>query len=316
MDTPEVLFTKQHGETRNVFLYLANFIGIYVISIAAIVVTLAIIDFVFPSSIGTPTYDGYANLSLYFPYEALATLIITFPIYMVVTVFLERLRDQNPTQEFKARIPLTYITLFVTGIAIIVSLITLLYNFLTGDYVSKYFVATGVVLFIAAIVFTYYITSLMRKPGEKRAQLKIFAYGSSALVIIITIASLVVTGGPATNRLRNLDNNFAGDLENLANNIDNTIYSQYQLPDTLQSLKQANRYGAYSQPDRIATIEYLKISTNEYQLCAAFLVDNPPKNKQLPAQLNDPKRPFAYHSTGRNCFTRIVTIPQKPPRIA
>jgi hypothetical protein len=97
--------------------------------------------------------------------QSLASIIVAFPVYLLVMRFILRDLAAHPGKyESGVRKWLTYIALFVASSVVTGDLITFLAFFLRGDLTLRFLLKVLTVLVIAGGVFWYYLASL--KPGE------------------------------------------------------------------------------------------------------------------------------------------------------
>lgn len=100
---------------------------------------------------------------------SLASLIVAFPIFMIVAWLVARSVAADPTKgASKIRRYVTYITLCLAACALIGDFITLVYNFLGGDVTMRFVLKVLVVAAIAGSVFVYYLWDL--RDAEKEPQ--------------------------------------------------------------------------------------------------------------------------------------------------
>ena len=106
------------------------------------------------------------------------------------------------------------------------------------------------------------------------------------------------------NRKQVVDGFISGDLYSIQNQINSKYYENYELPDSIDSLKlndqektRASKHG----------YKYEKTDTNKYKLCANFLSDSSDENKAYPATdiaIYPPyyNGDFYSHGEGEKCF--------------
>jgi hypothetical protein len=97
--------------------------------------------------------------------NSLASVIVAFPVYLLVTRYILRESGIHPEKlESAVRKWLTYIALFVAAAVVVGDLITFLTYFLRGELTGRFAAKVADVLIIAGGVFWYYLGS-MRKPA-------------------------------------------------------------------------------------------------------------------------------------------------------
>src|SRR3989344_356135 len=141
---------------RDVFLYLLSVVTLVASAISFGILVFQYINVYFPDLLT----DYYFSPSSYYGSirQALAALIVIFPVYIWVSRFLKKDINENPEKrDLKIRKWLLYFTLFVAAIAIIIDLIVLLNNFLEGELTLRFILKVISILFIASSVFYYYL---------------------------------------------------------------------------------------------------------------------------------------------------------------
>src|SRR3989344_3583174 len=184
---------------KDFFLHLGVIATLYTIAISFINLAWRIIDNVFPA--GNFYYD-FSGRSISGP---VATLIVVFPIFIILSWFLNKEYKNSPEKRnLWVRKWLVYITLFVAGIVIIVDLIVILIQFLGGNLITTGFILKAFsVLAVALAIFGYYITDLREKMTPKVSKMSAWISGLIVLGLIITGFSIM--GSPRTQRLLNYD---------------------------------------------------------------------------------------------------------------
>jgi len=143
---------------KDAFLYLLSFstLATWTISLGSICYSL--IDDWIPDPLGHNTYG--ASLSYRISTE-LASLMVTFPLYMLVMRFILSETRQAPEKlESGVRKWLTYSALLIAAGVMIGDLVTFLAFYLRGDLTSRFVAKVAVTLVISAGVFWYYLGSL------------------------------------------------------------------------------------------------------------------------------------------------------------
>ena len=129
------------------------------------------------------------------------------------------------------------------------------------------------------------------------------------VVVAVTatlVAGLWISGSPAAERARRLDDRRIQDLQSISNAIDN-YYNQngLKLPPTLETLtrqREAFYVSAINDPDTMAPYEYLMDATSTYRLCATFTTDTRGL-EQNQEQYYPYNSVFWEHGPERTCFT-------------
>lgn len=147
------------GGAREAFLHLLAFSSLYTTVISLIVLFFTYINRLFPD----PAVDlAYADVGMRSTIRwAIAAILITYPLFVWLTRILLHDMRQHPERAWSAiRRWLTYLTLFVTALALIGDGVTLLFRLLDGEISVRFFAKVGVVAVLAGMTFSYYFLAL------------------------------------------------------------------------------------------------------------------------------------------------------------
>lgn len=145
---------------REAFFYLVLFLTLYISAVSFGTLLFSFIERAIPDVL-----QGYYNdqNTLSTIRTSTASLIITFPIFVTLTRFLERGLERDPQKRgSKVRKWLTYLTLFIAAVSIIIDLIVLVGSLLAGELTTRFLLKVAVVLFVAGVAFGYYLWDLRR----------------------------------------------------------------------------------------------------------------------------------------------------------
>ncbi|HEV7424507.1 MAG TPA: DUF5671 domain-containing protein, partial [Candidatus Paceibacterota bacterium] len=157
--------TKSRGSAKDFFLNLGAFIALYTLVGSLLGLLFTIINTAYPQIVNGYNYNGSSSISW-----PVATLVVFFPIFILLMWFLEReYRGEPEMQSSLAHRGLTYVTLFISGLVIAGDLITVVYYFIDGQELTTGFLLKVLVLFIiASSIFVYYISDLRGKLTKSR----------------------------------------------------------------------------------------------------------------------------------------------------
>lgn len=147
---------------RDTFLYLLAIISLIVSAVGFGMAVFNYIDFYFPD----PAVDYYRSASSYGPSirQAMAMLIVVFPVFLWVSRFLRKDIELYPEKkELKIRKWLLYLTLFAATLVMIGDLVTVLNNFLRGELTVRFILKALTIFFISGSAFYYYLLQLREK---------------------------------------------------------------------------------------------------------------------------------------------------------
>jgi hypothetical protein len=300
--------TTSHTTPKDVFYYLLMIVTLYVSVISFIALIFSYVNYAFP---GIFFFEAGASSGLIF---SSAALIIAWPVYILMSWLIGRDAAKAPAKrEFKVRKWLLYLTLFVAAITIIIDLITLTYNFLSGELTISFFLKVLTVLLVTAAVFGYYLWELRRSASDKSMLPKIFAWVASAIVLITFVGGFFVVGTPGEQRDRRIDQERVYNLQSIQSEILNYWQQKDTLPPSINSLRnELTGFVPPVDPETSQVYEYRATGDLTFELCATFATESH-TDTQIPAdkRIAIYPAPSAFdqvfdHGIGRTCFERTI----------
>ncbi len=304
---------KPRVSPKDFFLYLGVTLSLYLSTIAFLALIFDIVNATFPDN-GGGYFGGYSS-SLRFE---LSSIIILFPIFLLLSWLTRRDIVALPEKrEIWVRKWLSYLTLFLAGIAIIIDLITLLNYFLNGELTTRFILKVLAVIIVTAGIFGYYFFDLRKDPLEKTSARKTFAIISGIVVLASIIGAFVTVGSPWNQRLLNFDNQRVSDLQNIQYQIIDYWQRKAALPQKLSDLnKPLENYTVQTTDPEGKMYTYKLGDTISFELCADF--DLPGGTNLYGAPLRAPVAPVPgsapekmnndtwSHGAGETCFSRTI----------
>ncbi len=291
---------------REAFLYLVSFIALYVSAISFGLLVFGLIDF----SISDPLdyRDRYPSGE---EATAIASVIVSFPLYLFPTRLLARQAAEDPERrQSLVRRWLTYITLVVAAGFILGDLIALLANLLGGDPTVRFALKATAILAITGCIFGYYLWDMRQTEaptaasgGARPLQILVAAV---ALVVVGCIAyALFLMGSPGQQRDIRLDRERVSHLSNIAENIDVYWELNGELPIDLVDMSGPRYFlSRIHDPERGGRYEYRVLEDGHYELCAVFSTDTAEQEGE---------RRFSErawdHGRGETCFRLEAQAP-------
>ncbi len=302
---------------KDVFLYLGIIITLSVSVGNMISIVFTALEKVFVDPLTTMYVNDVYNDNTRM---ALASLVILFPLYILLSWLVSKDVMKNPEKkELIARKITIYIALFVTTCTLVGTLISVVYTFLGGELSALFGWKAFTVFVLALSVFGYYFYTLHRDYKIKTKTPMIIAIVASLVVLLSIIYSISILGTPAEMRKRKLDDQRLSDLSSLQTQIFNEYLRNGKLPKTLEDI--SDPFGNFVLPkDPVTKEDYeYKIIKNtlpaEFSLCAKFdtvrnvttgqpttKFDSPLTQQYYPGDMSS----FWNHTTGDTCFTRII----------
>jgi hypothetical protein len=301
------------ASAKDFFLHLGAIVGLYTITISFLNLIFKIINRAFPEvNRNYYAWGGGSEISL-----PVATIIVAFPVFLVLSAFVYKLYNQNPEKkEMLVRKWLVYITLFVAGIILAVDLIMVLYRFLDGQDLTAAFLLKALsVLLVAGAVFGFYLQDIRDRISSR--QKKWWAMSSGIVILASIIAGFAILGSPQTQRLIRLDNQKVEDLQNLQGQVINYWQVYGSVPETFPNT-------SVTDPQTRQPYEYKKTGEMTFELCAQFnkaSAENPNHYPEYTESIVSPGKLIPMqnnnweHTAGYTCFERIIDPIAYPTQI-
>ncbi|TSC96686.1 MAG: hypothetical protein Athens101426_157 [Parcubacteria group bacterium Athens1014_26] len=302
--------TLEKTSPKDFFLHLLAIITLYVSSTSLVTLLFQYIDMIFPDVLNPVYYESVASSIRY----AMASLIIIFPVYIFISWLLNREYAAVPEKrELKIRKWLIYFTLFLAAVAIIIDLVTLIYNFLGGELTFRFILKIITVLLVAGTIFTYYFKEFKKPLASSSA--KILTWTVSAVVLLSIAAGFFTAGSPLKARLYTFDQRKIGDLQIIQSTIINYWTYKNALPVKLSDLNDSiSGFTVPLDPQTNISYEYAVRSSLSFELCANFnlaVKNNNIYPQTKPAIYTDGTKIGGTndswdHESGRQCFSRTI----------
>lgn len=258
---------KPKPSAKDFFLNLGAFIALYTLVGSLLNLLFSVINEAYPK---VSDYY-YGNPSISWP---VATLIVVFPIFVLLMWFLEReYRTEPERQTSGIHRGLTYVTLFISGLVLAGDLITVVYYFIDGQELTTGFLLKVLVLFVVALsLFVYYISDLRQKLTPRaRIAWRIFA---GVIILGSIVWGFSVIGSPRNQRLLNYDEQKVNDLVEIKYAVEEYYRDSGVLPENFEQISSSSYfYGSITDPQTQEPYEYEKTSSTTYSLCAEFNKD-------------------------------------------
>jgi hypothetical protein len=155
------------GSARDAFFHLLAFTALYAWAISLICLVFTYIEFAFPDpATRTSTYALEASLSSI--RASLATLIVSYPLFLLVWGFLLREVRLFPEKaKSGVRRWLSFLSLFVGAVTILTDVIVVVYYLVEGDLTVRFLLKVLALLGITAGLFVY-LALVLRSEAEAR----------------------------------------------------------------------------------------------------------------------------------------------------
>jgi hypothetical protein len=293
---------------KDAFFYLLGFSTLATWTIGLGSLSFSLIDRWFSDTLFSSNYalayDAYSIAT------ALASVLVAFPIYLLVTrAIVGDVRNHPEKLNSSVRKWLTYMALVIAAGVLIGDLVAALTYLLRGEITSRFLAKAFTVLVISGGVFFYYYF------GQRKAEEPETGHGagmdlriailSATIVATMIILGFVRIGGPSAQRMLRADQKRIDDLYQLSQHIQNRWGSgDRALPHDLGELSGV----PISDPVTRAPYEYRVKEGSQYELCAAFSA--PSKNDNTTST----RDPWS-HPAGRYCISLDAARPASNPYV-
>lgn len=289
----------------------------------------------FPDVLNSVYQYGYNFYNFEAARSAMATLIIVFPAYILLSYFWSRVAKKNLSHiDGIIRKWMIYLILFLAGIVVVVDLVTLVRYFVAGEITTRFTLKVVITLIVAAKVSMYYIFTLKGK--EKVLGVKVNPFcgiKGAVLVLALIIWSFTVIGTPKEQRAWRLDERRIQDLQSIQWQVINFWQQKEKLPVELKEL--SNPLSGFMMPvdpefEKGLVYEYTKKGDMTFELCATFSAVMPKGWQEgfgggvrPMIGFEDSVSSYPYpgggvneswdHQIGRTCFERTIDKDLYPP---
>ncbi len=227
----------------------------------------------FPDALNSTYQYGYSTWDYESIRSALATLIIVFPVFLLLSYFWKKASEVNLGHiDAIIRKWMIYLILFLSGIVVVVDLVTLVKYFVAGEITNRFLLKVAATLVVALLAGSYYLLE-MRKEKVSKLMPTMFAVLSGGLVLLSIIWSFSVIGSPKQQREWRLDERRTQDLQSIQWQVISYWQQKEALPADLASL--SNPLSGFMVPvdpefEKGLVYEYHKLGDMKFELCATY----------------------------------------------
>jgi hypothetical protein len=299
---------RPYLSAREAFLYLVLFLTLYVSAISLGLLAFELVERAFPDALDSAWANARSASTIRW---STACLLIAFPAYLLFARWsLRSLTADADKRQSRIRKWLTYLTLFVAAAAILVDLITLVFNVLEGELTTRFLLKVAAVGAIAGTTFGYYLWELRgdehdelerKRADARRGHPRLLAALVSAVVLSLVVAGFVAAGSPQNARMKRLDAQRIEHLQQISSAIDSYWHRRDELPGALADLTtERNLYlQSIRDPESGSEYEYRALGATTYELCATFSAESDPNAALQPDRGGGE---FWRHGAGRTCW--------------
>jgi len=322
------------------FLCLGTLIALITSVVSFLNLVFNTLDKKFPDVLNSSYQYGYSTYDFEGMRVALATLIIFFPVFLIVHYFWKKFFKKGVGRVDEIiRKWMIYIILFLSSLVIAIDLVILVKFFVSGEITNRFIYKVLAALITALIVGKYFYISEFWHGREiiKKLNRIINPVAGIVLVVFMIVYSFSIMGSPAKQRLLRLDDRRVSDLQSMQYQIINYWQQKEKLPENLTDL--SNPMTGYSLPvppefQKGEKYEYLIKDTKNlsFELCAEFSLPMPNGWMEgrnyyggaipMIEKTDEVSNGFApvggmneswSHEAGRTCFLRTIDKDIYPP---
>jgi hypothetical protein len=297
---------------KDFFLHLAATVFLYAAVIALINLAFEVANRALPDALQT----FYGVGQLVWPISMLIVLVpITYVIEWLINRDIVKMPEKKEIWIRRWRI---YLTLFLTGVTIIVDLITLINTFLNGEITSRFIYKVIIVFIISAVVFAYYLLSKSGDSAKTKTWRSILMWFGIVLALAAIVGGFIIVGSPSQQRALRFDSERLSDLSNLQYQITTYWQSAGRLPSSLEVFSNpASNYTYFVDPETHNPYGYSVKGATAFELCATFDLSGDVNNQDAvgmnyPYQAPGTKSAWT-HTAGQICFERSIDTTLNSP---
>lgn len=304
------------SSVKEFFLWAGAMLSLYGGVIAFIALVFDYLNYTFPDALTYAPNPYQGGL----PYE-MASLIVLAPVFLALMRVIRRGIAQDPSRaDLWVRRWALYLTLFIAGATVVIDLIVLLTNFLSGEELSaRFLLKVAVVLLVAAAGFMHFAADLWGYWIKFPDRARWVNWATAALVVVAILAGFLIVGTPYSAREMRYDDQRVSDLQSIQSQVTYFYQQKRAVPATLSQLQDPLLgFLVPTDPATGAAYEYQKTSDLAFHLCATFA---------QPGGANQYGRTVAYptsspygdvqdnweHAAGHVCFERMIDPDFYPP---
>jgi hypothetical protein len=302
---------NKSNAAKYAFFYMLSLVALVFMALSTGMIIFQIINKLVPDVPGF-FQGGFSDGQLKY---AISQLIISAPIFFLTMRQIHKyLYSGELDNQSQIRKWLTYFMLFVSSIVLIGWLIGTLNSFMQGELTAKFALKALTSIGLSAAVFGYFLYDIRRRQvkGAKDKVVRMFAYGSLAVVVAVLIGGFLVVESPQETRSRKMDDLVIQRFNEIDRAI-NTYYVEYgELPPDLEVLQGEFSYlqdEDFRDPATGEEFGYNVTGDNRYELCADFRT----------ATEDRPGRDYYFddrwrHGAGEQCLMQTVHTDEGNPK--
>lgn len=300
---------SKNNSPKFAFWYLLSLVALVFMAFSVGAIIFQVINKYIPDVVA---YNYQISISMELLKFAISALIVATPLYFWMQYLIFRsLKSGELDKEVGVRKWLTYFILLVTAVVVIGYLIAVINSLLDGELTTKFILKTLTVIFIAAVIFSFYFYDIKREDVAKGSDkmIKIYLFGSLAIILASLIFSFTMIESPAQARNRKIDQQIINNFYSINAAVDNYYRANKKLPENLEILLNTDDNALFENnivnPSTQNKIEYKVVASDKFDLCTDFLTDS----------AQEQYRSEWKYKIGYDCITMTVYSAQEVPLV-
>jgi len=300
----EKMKQKNNNAAKFAFFYMLSLVALIFMALNTGIIVFQIVNKSIVDVIDQ--YSGRYSPSLL--KVAMSSLIISTPIfYLTIRQIYKSLFSGALDKDSGVRKWLTYFIMFISSVVMIGWLIGIVNSFFEGDLTIKFILKAITAIGIAAGVFSFYLYDIRREEvlGKKDKVIRIYLYGSLAVVVAVFTSSLFFVESPTETRNRKMDSAILSSFNKIGTAINDYYNDEKKLPESLEEIAVEFNYVTdrdLKDPVTDKGYEYKIVGNKKYELCATFRTSN----KDIPSP--DYLEGLWPHAVGYQCLRQRVKV--------
>lgn len=296
---------KPNVTAKDFFLWLGAMVALYVFIVTFILLIHQYIQVWFPDVALEPYGSSFYSETIRF---AIASLIVSFPLYVWLTRMLHQDIRKNPLKkELWVRRWLVFLALFVGGLAMAIDFIVVINTFLSGELTTRFLLKALVILVVVGAAFWYYLNELRGTWELQERQSKIVGAVVGIIVLISIVGGFFVVGSPFDERQYRIDEERIGDLSSIQSQIIFYWQAKQELPTALEDLDDPlSGFSVPTDPETEESYVYRQVDGTTFELCATFAKESRDDIRRFDGESWE-------HEAGEACFERTIDPDKYPP---
>ena len=315
---------KTRVTPKDFFLWAGAMVALYWSVISFIFLVFNYIDYTYPDALSNTPIDPYQSGVGH----EMASIIVLFPLYLVVMWFIRRDIHRDPSRKnIWVRRWALILTLFVTGAAVVIDLITLLTAFFNGTSLTEPFLfKIALVLLVAAAAFMHFTADLWGYWDQFPQRKLSVGIGVGILAVVTIVAGFLIIGTPMQALAYQYDQQKVSDLQTIQSEVITYWQQTGKLPVSLAALSDPTSGVTIPVDEQTGKqYEYDVLGKLAFKLCATFNAETPvyaitqdelsvPVAPQVNGEqsMNDSTSDSWYHEAGDQCFTSNIDASRYP----